>query len=60
MIDFLQFATVKSIIIFAICEICPADHLKAEKRQFPRHLQFCVFLFSSCISNLEFFLINRD
>ena len=29
--DFLQFATVKSLKIFTICEICPPDHLKAEK-----------------------------
>ena len=29
--DFLQFAKVKSLKIFTICEICPPDHLKAEK-----------------------------
>ena len=29
--DFLQFATVKSLKISTICEICPPDHLKAEK-----------------------------
>ena len=29
--DFLQFATVKPFKIFTICEICPPDHLKAEK-----------------------------
>ena len=28
--DFLQFATVKPLKIFTICEICPADHFKAE------------------------------
>ena len=28
--DFLQFFSVKALIIFTICEICPADHLKAE------------------------------
>ena len=29
--DFLQFATVKPFKFFTICEICPPDHLKAEK-----------------------------
>ena len=34
--------------MFTICEICPADHLKAEKnkglrKQFPRYLQGWVF-----------------
>ena len=29
--DFLQFASVKSLKIFIICEIFPPDHLKAEK-----------------------------
>ena len=29
--DFLQFALVKSLKIFTVCEICPVDHLKAEK-----------------------------
>ena len=28
--DFLQFSSVKALIIFTIYEICPADHLKAE------------------------------
>ena len=41
----------KSLKMFTICEICPADHLK--QRQFPRHLQFCVlFLY------LKFGLMN--
>ena len=34
--------------MFTICEMFPADHVKAEKKQgfrwlFPRYLQFCVF-----------------
>ena len=28
---FVQFASVKSFKIFTMCEICPADHSKAEK-----------------------------
>ena len=34
--DFLQFASVKSFKIFTICEICPADHSKAEKMGFTK------------------------
>ena len=34
--------------MFTICELFPADHVKAEKKYefrwlFPRYLQFCVF-----------------
>ena len=29
--DFLQFAWVRSLKMFTICAICPADHLKAKK-----------------------------
>ena len=44
--DFLQFSSVKALIIFTIYEICPADHLKAEI-----FLSTCNFLFSSSTSN---------
>ena len=44
--DFLQFSSVKALIIFTIYEICPADHLKAEI-----FLATCNFLFSSSTSN---------
>ena len=41
-------------------KICPADYLKAKKlglqRQFPRSLQFCVFLPLSQIWSYDFFL----
>ena len=50
---FLQFSLVKSLKIFASCENCPDNHLKAEKigleKQFSCYLQF---VFSSSISNL--------
>ena len=44
--DFLQFSSVKALIIFTIYEICPADHLKAEN-----FLATCNCLFSSSTSN---------
>ena len=38
--DFLQFSSVKALIIFTICEICPADHLKAEISLATRNFSF--------------------
>ena len=37
---FLQFSSVKALIIFTICEICPADHLKAEISLATRNFSF--------------------
>ena len=55
--DFLQFASVKSLKIW---EVCPPDHLQAEKNRSYKgsFLAIFNFLFSFSISNL--FSINRD
>ena len=52
--EFLQFALVKSLKIFTVCEICPVDHLKAAKNRGYKgsFLAICNFVFSSSISNL--------
>ena len=55
---FSSITAVKSLKIFTVCEICLADHLKAEKklglqRKFHRYLQFCVFFL-----HLKFGLMN--
>ena len=42
----------KSLKMFTICEICPADHLKAEKGYMGSLHAICNFVFSSSISNL--------
>ena len=53
----------KSLKMFTICEICPADHLKAEKGlhgQFARYLQFCVFFLYLKFGLMNFFCLLTD
>ena len=53
----------KSLKMFTICEICPADHLKAEKGYMGSLHAICNFVFFIPLSQIwsyEFFLfINR-
>ena len=62
--NLLQFAAVKSLKIFTVCEICPTNHLKAKKkrrlqRQLPGYLQFCVFFLSLKFGLMNFFFTNK-
>ena len=62
--NLLQFAAVKSLKIFTVCEICPTNHLKAKKNGGYKgnFLAICNFVFSSSLSNLVlwiFFFTNK-
>ena len=62
---FSSITAVKSLKIFTVCEICLADHLKAEKKigvtkEVSSLFTILCFLPPSQIWSYEFFFIHRD
>ena len=61
--NLLQFAAVKSLKIFTVCEICPTNHLKAKKMEVTKATSWLsailCFLPLSQIWSYEFFFYQQ-